>query len=155
MKIYLTIIALLIAFTSFGQTAIKKSSIDSGGDISTNGTIKMTYTIGEVAVQENTTGNIHISEGFIGAEISVGTKVIDKGNSLLSKFSISPNPSSQFIQIVQAELSAETIQILDINGKCVKLLTNKNTITKIDVSSLNSGFYFVKIGDRIEKLIKQ
>jgi hypothetical protein len=67
MKAYLTIIALLITYISFGQTAIKKSSIDSGGDISTNGTLKIVYTIGEVALQENTTGNIHISEGFIGA----------------------------------------------------------------------------------------
>ncbi len=45
--------------------SIEKFSIDSGGASVTAGGIQMLYTIGEVNVQELSTGGISVSEGFI------------------------------------------------------------------------------------------
>jgi hypothetical protein len=64
------IISILIGQFSFSQS-IYKSSIDSGGDSSTNGNIEVLYTIGEVFVAEQSAGNINLSEGFISAELDI------------------------------------------------------------------------------------
>lgn len=50
---------------------IEKYSIDSGGATATEGNIQVLYTIGEVAVQEATAGNISISEGFIHSTLNI------------------------------------------------------------------------------------
>ena len=59
-----TFLILLTTFVGFSQTVIQKSIIDSGGAGATVGTTTIFYTLGEVAVQENTNGSTHISEGF-------------------------------------------------------------------------------------------
>ncbi|GGG44469.1 hemagglutinin protein [Bizionia arctica] len=63
-----TILSILVIFCftkwSNAQT-IEKFSIDSGGASVTAGGIEILYTIGEVNVQELSSGNIQVSEGFI------------------------------------------------------------------------------------------
>lgn len=71
MKIKLTLlIASLLSAASYGQSIIK-SSIDSGGVSASAGNIQVLYTIGEVAVQETTVGDISISEGFIHSTLKI------------------------------------------------------------------------------------
>ena len=57
--------------------------------------------------------------------------------------SVYPNPASDFIQ-VKGNLEKSTVKIYDISGNCVlnKFLEDGN---KIDVRSLSSGIYFLKI----------
>lgn len=156
MKTYLTIIALLIAFAGYGQTTIKKNSIDSGGDISTNGMLKIVYTIGEVALQENTTGNIYISEGFISVNSLVSLDI--ENYSLLSDMNIYPNPAHNFIIVESKTLKVESLQILDITGKIVLSSLLREGITQsqsIDITTLESGIYFVKVGMQVQKIIKK
>ena len=43
------------------------NSIDNGGAIVNSGNLQLLYTVGEVNVREVTSGNISISEGFIGS----------------------------------------------------------------------------------------
>jgi len=69
-KLFILILFLLTGFT-YGQMQIKKSSISTGGGSASAGTTTVISAIGEVAVQENTQGTVHISEGFIGADIAV------------------------------------------------------------------------------------
>ena len=73
-------LALLVALSNWGQSIVK-SSIDSGGASVTAGNIEVLYTIGEVAVQETTAGNISISEGFIGKafKLTIDPKAILQG----------------------------------------------------------------------------
>jgi hypothetical protein len=62
--IKLTLLLNLLVFFGYSQS-IEKFSVDSGGASTSVGGIQILYTIGEVAVQEVTTSNISISEGFI------------------------------------------------------------------------------------------
>ena len=61
------------------------------------------------------------------------------------EWSISPNPSHDFIEIKLANNSSPTYQIsiFDITGK--EILTQSLQQNKIDVTTLNSGMYFVKL----------
>ena len=79
-KTITTILLLLFALTVTSQT-IYKSSIDSGGAISSNGNIQLMYTIGEVNIQESSAGNIQLSEGFISAQllIKINPKIFLQG----------------------------------------------------------------------------
>jgi hypothetical protein len=62
-----------------------------------------------------------------------------------SKFTISPNPSSDFISIGTKDLAEGTIVIYNVLGeKLLQQYINSNE-TKIDTSSLNSGVYLVNV----------
>lgn len=65
----------LISCSAFGQQLLK-SSIDNGGDISTVGNVQLMYTIGESNIQEFSSGNIQVSEGFIIPSLKVKINVV-------------------------------------------------------------------------------
>lgn len=75
------------------------------------------------------------------------TSVEDGGNELSSNL-FYPNPSSDFINIEEAN---QTVTIISLTGRIMKQVTGE---TRIDISDLYSGVYFVRICDRIEKLVK-
>jgi predicted extracellular nuclease len=58
--------------------------------------------------------------------------------------SIYPNPASEILSI-NMPTSFDNIAIIDITGKVVIESKQANTITNIDISSLQTGSYFVKI----------
>ena len=65
----------LLLSANINAQSIVKSSIDSGGASVTAGNIQVLYTIGEVMVQERSTGNIQLSEGFINPEVLLDIKI--------------------------------------------------------------------------------
>ena len=83
------------------------------------------------------------SSGARGGFSSNGTLNIDDNN--VSKLAIYPNPASDIINIQNAENS--TIQIFDITGKLLISRSNISNNAQIDVASLTTGTYFVKIAN--------
>ena len=71
-----------------------------------------------------------------------------------SKLSIVPNPAKDFINIKAKNI--DNIYIFDITGKLIITKTNQNTNNEvlIDISKLNKGLYFVKVGDTTAKFVK-
>ena len=72
-----------------------------------------------------------------------------------NNISIYPNPTSNFIQIKNLQTKANTINILDITGKIVKLVDSNSQNIKIDVSTLEKGIYIVKIGETVTRFVKK
>jgi len=141
----LAIILFFISLTTFSQTAIKKSSIDSGGASVTNGNTTIIYTVGEVVIQEETVGNIHLSEGFIGKDIQ---KVLGVSNfELFNEFKIYPNPTSDYVNIIFNKSSNYEISITDLNGRKINQFKSKKCSNTIDVSSLSTGIYLIVLKD--------
>jgi len=128
MKRIVTIISILLSIASFSQTAIKKSSIDSGGATATNGNLAMVYTLGEVAVQENTNATIHISEGFLSADIISTVGLADY--TQLAGVQLYPNPAVDFVTINFAETGNYNITVYDLLGKEIATYQANNTDTK-------------------------
>ena len=69
-------------------------------------------------------------------------------------FTISPNPSKDFVTI-ESSAANEEIAVTDLSGR--KLLTARIADGKavLDISSLADGMYLVRIGNRVERLIKE
>ncbi len=61
------------------------------------------------------------------------------------EWSISPNPSHDFIEIKLANNSSPTYQISILDITCKEIFTQSLQQNKIDVTTLNSGMYFVKL----------
>ncbi|SMO84031.1 Por secretion system C-terminal sorting domain-containing protein [Saccharicrinis carchari] len=75
---------------------------------------------------------------------------IDNTDSL-ENLSISPNPATSYIKI--QNITNEMVQIFNVSGVLVKQIRNSNTAINID--DLNTGIYFVKVGDRLSKFIRK
>lgn len=67
-------------------------------------------------------------------------------------FIVYPNPSSESIQIYST-VNWENLQIIDSQGRAA-LFHHKNEGDKINISSLKSGLYFIKINKSSVKFIK-
>lgn len=81
--------------------------------------------------------------------------------SLVSnKFSISPNPTSDFVNISSAEnIGVNGVSIADINGRIVKEMSYKNmTDVQVSLSDLAAGMYIMNIkseqGTATKKILK-
>ena len=103
-------------------------------------------------------GNLKAA-GF-GLEVRNPISVGIEEESNLESLSVFPNPAVNQISVDLRNVSESIeISILDISGKEVisRNRTNSGAINQIDISSLNSGFYFMilnnGIDQRIEKII--
>lgn len=72
--------------------------------------------------------------------------------SQVSTFSVYPNPCTNFIQLTSAdaELSAGTISVRNVLGQFVNVTVTQNSTGSVfvDVSTLDSGLYFLIIADQ-------
>ncbi|MEY4903864.1 MAG: hypothetical protein RLZZ292_1679 [Bacteroidota bacterium] len=64
-----------------------------------------------------------------------------------------PNPTSDFIHL-ENETTNQPIEITNSLGQIV-LKQPSNTFSKIDVSALQSGFYFIKVGQEMGMFLKE
>ena len=144
MKKITSILILFISLAGFSQTAIEKSTIDSGGATTTNGTLTIVYTIGEVAVQENTNGTIHISEGFIGTDTMSSLGLGDY--TQLAGVQLYPNPATDFVNLRFSKEANYEIYIYDLLGKEVNTYQVNNSNTqRIALGQLPNAVYLVLV----------
>ncbi len=145
MKYLITIVFILCVQLGFSQLTIKKSSIDSGGEVVSNGDITMIYTVGEVVVQENSTGNIQISEGFINpdilSQIGVGIGTFEE----LTGVTVYPNPTVRYVNVEFVKNRQVRVMLYNEDGRI--LIQEKGDRFKLDLNSVASGLYFLIIKD--------
>lgn len=93
---------------------------------------------------------------FYGFYLRATYKTINNADGANSDSSrIYPNPATSFIQI-QITLPQTSAFIYDGKGALVKVVhTNDDLSQKIDVSDLVTGAYFILIGNKTHKFIKQ
>jgi len=58
---------------------------------------------------------------------------------------IYPNPTSEFINIVNANSQIERVEIIDIQGRIMIIQSIGGNQANINISNLNSGIYIIKI----------
>ncbi len=86
---------------------------------------------------------------------SVGITEMEAGT-----ISFYPNPATEAVTMNVKNLNAYSIEVFDaVGNKVISKATTTEPSTKIDLSTLNSGVYFVKISDNksqsIKKIVKQ
>lgn len=76
---------------------------------------------------------------------------IDENNNLVSNFSIYPNPTSDYLNIMSVKMtsSIDRIEIYSINGQIVKSYSKSlmSDLSKLNISDLADDTYFLKILD--------
>lgn len=70
-------------------------------------------------------------------------------------FTVYPNPATQSIFLERRSNEASTIELFTISGKQVKVISTQSKTHEIDIQNLDAGVYLVKIGEHVQKFIKQ
>jgi Beta-lactamase class C and other penicillin binding proteins len=65
-------------------------------------------------------------------------------NEFLSEFKLTPNPASNFIEVNTASPMAN-LQLEDIHGNLIELKVVQDTYSKLDLSDLKVGTYFLRL----------
>ncbi|PJC62190.1 MAG: hypothetical protein CO022_05855, partial [Flavobacteriales bacterium CG_4_9_14_0_2_um_filter_32_27] len=68
---------------------------------------------------------------------------------------IYPNPANDFITIENTIMAIDEIVIYDITGKTIKTILPKTNTTKVNVSDLSDGVYFIKISNNKQSITKK
>lgn len=74
-------------------------------------------------------------------------------NETAALYSVRPNPAYDFIEVTAP--ANEELRLFDVNGRWLGSYVADGETTKIDISSLAPGFYFVKAGKTTIKFIKK
>ena len=87
------------------------------------------------------------------------TPTLNNDSINIDDFSVSPNPAKDFVNFKFNQISSSQIiiNVYSIQGKLV-LKTNaliQNNKTQLDVSSLKSGMYFLKLNSGEKELTKK
>ncbi|MEX0595652.1 MAG: T9SS type A sorting domain-containing protein, partial [Candidatus Paceibacterota bacterium] len=85
------------------------------------------------------------------------TNILSVQDNIKNNLKIYPNPTSTNWNISNTDV-IDSIELFDISGKTIEILTPKTNTFVIEGSKLSKGFYFVKIKSgldtKIEKIIK-
>ncbi len=107
-----------------------KRSVPAFADIDNDGFLEMVL------------GNYRGGLSFFNTELAKGEMTNTEDELLSQKFSIYPNPVSDFLTI-SSKHSIEEVQLFDISGKKVRAI--KNPASKISTSNLSTGMYLLTI----------
>ncbi|MFB6320639.1 T9SS type A sorting domain-containing protein [Saccharicrinis sp. FJH54] len=141
-----TFALILIWFGWFSFASAQEAITTTGGSASdSNGTVS--YTVGQIAYQTQTGTNGSVAEGVQQPfEISVISSIKETDGISLN-FIVYPNPAKTnlTLDIADFELSNLIFELFDVNGKILKTGKITNTRTNIDITSLESASYLVKV----------
>ncbi len=124
------------------DTAISGATINNY-DITQKGTYKLRIT--------DVNGCSAISNSIIISNVGIRSGSID------FPFSVYPNPADNIIIIEGISVDETEVSFMIINalGEIVKVGNITKQKTEIEISDLAKGVYLVRIGDRIEKFVKE
>jgi len=140
----------VFAVTKNGSTAV----INSDYTI-TNGVI--TFNTSGKYIVTMTNDAIKASSGYpakVTAEFNVGKTGIADANAI-NPIQIYPNPTNGQLTINNEQLTIKNVELFDFVGKkLVSQFTIHNSLIEIDISHLANGMYFLKVDNKMFKIIK-
>lgn len=99
------------------------------------------FTTGQKVITQNTLAGPRASLLNSNGCQSLSISEIEK----IDRIKLFPNPSSQFISVSSPLINVDEIEIFDNSGKLVLAKTQLKNQEKIDIKSLTSGIYYVRI----------
>jgi hypothetical protein len=125
----------------------------------TSGTGDVTFYYGSVATNGNgaNSGDLGVIGSFLIPEVQGDTNDTNS-NGLFefrtadqAAFKLFPNPAQDWISISDVTFPAE-VDVLDMKGNLLNSAVMQSE--RLDISSLESGVYFIRSGDRMARMIK-
>ncbi len=149
MKKILIIISLFTLTWASAQVEVKKSSLSTGGGSNSVGTARLVFTVGEIAVGENTQSNIHVSEGFVGPDIVQILGVEDY--STLENVQAFPNPVKNILKVNLPNQKGDyDVYLFDLQGKML-LSKSVDSNFQLKMGAIPTGIYLLSIIDNKQK----
>ena len=146
MKKILFISALMLVTGITAQISIQKSSISTSGGSHTNASKTIVFAIGETNINEADMGNIHLSEGFVGPDISIALGITDYG--ILSGISVYPNPVAEDFTISLPLTGIYDYYLYNMQGKQIFHRLAQGIKQNFNISRLPSAGYLLIVIDR-------
>lgn len=82
-----------------------------------------------------------------------------KENTLMAGLSVYPNPTNSELNVELNNASVKSIMILDLTGRVVSSVNSDSQVTKVNMSNLANGVYYVRISSdnatSVVKVVKQ
>lgn len=94
------------------------------------------------------------TDAAIAPYTNTATAIVDITNNNMNSVIAYPNPASENIQFLTGLSDSYMVNIFDINGKNIISKEIKDG-EPVDVSNLVNGVYFVRINDRVVKIVVQ
>ena len=126
-----------------------------GGD-ATDGSVTVSYTVGQVAVQANSDGGTTIYEG-VQQPYEIQIIGIDDYPGITLNAMVYPNPTVENVQLTMNNEQLEgEVRVFDMNGKFLFVKKIEGENTEIPMSDLSAGTYFVNVvsGTQVLKTFK-
>ncbi len=152
MKKSLYLLLLILPLATTAQIELKKTSLAPFGGSSESGNLSIVHIAGEIANKENNQGNYHLSEGFIGPDL---TRLLGLNDyEILSGIKVFPVPVSNVLNVQLGQSGTYEIYLFDLTGKQLsQTQTNEKQIT-LEMSHLPAANYILMVIDRKNKTYK-
>lgn len=151
-SILISLFAIIVSINVFSQSLSPEVVASSGGYYD-NGTVSLSWTLGECAIETYQAGNNILTQGFHQTKLTITE--IDKAEDEDFNFLVYPNPTNNFIYLESRGLDNNIlfVELFDLNGK--KILDKKieNNIETIDMSTYSSAHYILKLVDNTGRKI--
>jgi len=155
-KIYLLAISTLIFSGALRAQSLTPTVIASAGDFLTNGTLSLSFTLGEVAVTTLQATNLILTQGFQQPfELDVANAVESKPVNWSVK--AYPNPVTDILKIrfTLKKTDDYILQLLDVTGKKLLIKELNRVATgetyEVDMSGYAPGIYLLNITSKDHK----
>ena len=148
-KIYLLMIAISMGGFLFSQS-ISRSVIASAGDYFANGSVSVSWTLGDLATETLSSGSLVLTQGFQQPDTIKGTNsVVPDFPSQGFSIKVYPNPATDYLNVVlQGNDDADLqLQFFDAIGRRLQVSTvyaGSNEAT-LDIAGYRAGIYFLKV----------
>ena len=110
------------------------------------------YTV-SLTVRNENGEDTEVKENYITVKTKTGIGQLQVTSYELQVY---PNPTTGELRINNEQLIIENVQIFDIMGRMVMTVTHpQQSETIINVSALSNGVYFLRMGDKMAKFVKE
>lgn len=157
-RLFITLIIFLSVFLVHAQN-LTPTVIASAGDFLDNGTVSLSFTVGELAVTTLVAGETILTQGFQQPfELDVSNAVVDKPVNWSVKTYPNPVEDNLHIRFTLKNPGDFTVVIMDITGKKVfikkydRILSGE--VKEIDMTKYAPGIYLISVTSKDQKIRK-
>jgi len=140
----LFLITVFFVISASGQ--VKQEVIASAGGYDTNGSLSISWTLGETIIPTFTNGNLVLTHGF---QQQLIITTVEENLEVLINVTVYPNPASDIVNIrfespVEGEI---TITLFDSQGRLFKtdVIESAMIEKQINLQDIPAGIYYLRL----------
>ncbi|MCP4442491.1 MAG: T9SS type A sorting domain-containing protein [Aureispira sp.] len=147
----ITLVLFLLSNVAWGQINKDRDVIGSAGNYSSTPTLQVAWTVGEVAVTTETSGNLIVTQGF--QQEYIGVSAVSN-LEFAGEINVFPNPVADVLNFrIEVEKNVEMVgELFDATGKKVYEIASFEVYDQyqdqINFSDLPAGNWFLRFVDK-------